>query len=63
MAGMGRARAGHALVGAGISRLEQLAEDRETEIKSLHGMGPDALSQLRHVMSAKGLTFASEESP
>jgi hypothetical protein len=47
-----------ALVGAGYMRLEQLAEASETEIKQLHGIGPNALKQLHSALAAKGLSFA-----
>jgi hypothetical protein len=47
-----------ALVGAGYMRLEQLAEVSETEIKQLHGIGPNALKQLHSALAAKGLSFA-----
>lgn len=47
-----------ALVGAGYRRLEQLAELSEAEVKQLHGIGPNALDQLRHALAAKGLSFA-----
>ena len=47
-----------ALAGAGIRRLEQLTKLTEAEVKQLHGIGPNALIQLRHALDAKGLTFA-----
>lgn len=49
-----------ALDGAGIKRLEQLAKLREDEIKKLHGIGPNALEQLRAALAAKGLSFADK---
>ncbi len=49
-----------ALASAGILRLEQLSKFSEAEIKCLHGIGPNALSQLRRALHAKGLTFAGE---
>ncbi|MCC6458712.1 MAG: DNA-binding protein [Caldilineaceae bacterium] len=48
-----------ALVGAGYTRLEQLAQVSEAEIKQLHGIGPNALKQLHRALAAKGLSFAS----
>lgn len=51
-----------ALVGAGYLRLEQLTRLRETEIKQLHGIGPNAIKQLRHALDARGLSFADEKS-
>jgi DNA repair protein RadC len=50
-----------ALAGAGYSRLEQLTAISENEIKQLHGIGPNAINQLRAALAAKGLAFASEK--
>lgn len=47
-----------ALAGAGYSRLEQLTEISEDELKQLHGMGPKALEQLRNALVSRGLSFA-----
>ena len=55
------APAQRALAGAGITSLAQLAKMTEAEIKQLHGIGPNALKQLRTAMSAKGLSFASDK--
>ena len=52
------APARRALVGAGYLRLEQLTKVSETEIKQLHGIGPNAIKKLRHALAAKGLSFA-----
>ncbi len=49
-----------ALAGAGIKNLKQLSKFSETEIKQLHGMGPNALNQLRTALAAKGLSFAEK---
>ena len=46
------------LIGAGYTRLEQLANCSEAELKQLHGVGPKALDQLRHALGARGLSFA-----
>ena len=46
-----------ALAGVGIQSLEQLAHFSETEIRQLHGIGPNALDQLREVLEARGLSF------
>jgi hypothetical protein len=48
-----------ALAGAGIQRLEQLTKFSETEIKQLHGIGPNAVKQLRNALIDRGLSFAS----
>ncbi len=50
-----------ALTGAGYTRLEQLAEVTESDLKKLHGIGPHALKQLRTALAAKGLSFAREK--
>jgi hypothetical protein len=54
------APARRALAGAGISRLEQLTELSEAEINRLHGIGPNAIDQLRRALAARGLSFAGE---
>jgi hypothetical protein len=51
------APAQRALASAGIRRLEQLTGFSEAEIKQLHGIGPNALEQLRGALAAQGLTF------
>ncbi|NJN44195.1 MAG: DNA-binding protein [Anaerolineae bacterium] len=50
-----------ALAGAGYSRLEQLTQAKESELKQLHGIGPNALKQLRAALDAKGWSFAPEK--
>ncbi|MFN8375612.1 MAG: DNA-binding protein [Anaerolineae bacterium] len=52
------APAQRALAGAGYSRLEQLAQVSEDDLNKLHGIGPNALKQLREALAAKGLSFA-----
>ncbi len=47
-----------ALAGAGYTRLEQLTEVSEDEIKQLHGIGPNALDLLRRALESRGLSFA-----
>jgi hypothetical protein len=49
-----------ALLGAGYTRLEQLAGTTEARLKQLHGMGPKAVDQLRSEMALRGLQFAEE---
>ncbi len=51
------APARRALDGAGYLRLEQLSRVSEAEVKRLHGIGPNALKQLRQALEAKGLSF------
>jgi hypothetical protein len=50
-----------ALAEAGIRRLEQLTKLSEDEVKQLHGIGPNALAQLRRALMAKGLSFADKK--
>jgi uncharacterized protein YdhG (YjbR/CyaY superfamily) len=51
------APAQRALTAAGISSLEQLSKHTEGEITRLHGMGPNALAELREALKANGLAF------
>ena len=46
-----------ALARAGIRSLEQLAGYSESEIRQLHGIGPNALKTLHEALKAKGLSF------
>ena len=55
------APARRALVGAGYLRLEQLTKVSETELKQLHGIGPNAIEKLRRALNAKGLSFADRK--
>ena len=55
------APARRALASAGIHRLDQLSQFSEAEIKQLHGIGPNALDQLRSALAARGLSFARRE--
>jgi DNA repair protein RadC len=50
-----------ALAAAGYTRLEQLTQISEAELRRLHGMGPKALDQLRRALAAGGRTFADAE--
>jgi len=50
-----------ALAGAGYSRLEQLTQIKESELKRLHGIGPNALKQLHFALEEKGWSFAPEK--
>lgn len=51
------APARRALIGAGVWRLEQLAEFSEAELKRLHGIGPNAMQQLQQALESRGLRF------
>ena len=46
-----------ALLSAGLTTLDQIAEVSETELAALHGMGPKAISLLRAALVAKGSDF------
>lgn len=50
-----------ALANAGIQNLKQLAKFSEAEIKELHGIGPNALKQLRSALKANGLSFKKKD--
>jgi len=50
-----------ALAAAGIQRLAQLTTLSEAEVKQLHGIGPNALNQLRRALATNGLSFADEK--
>ncbi len=58
--GLGRP-AQRALAGAGFSLLAQLSEVSESELLQLHGIGPNALAQLRSALAAKRLSFAKRK--
>ena len=49
-----------ALASVGVYRLAQLAKFGEGEIEQLHGIGPNALAQLRRALRAKGMSFTRE---
>lgn len=51
------ATARRALASAGIRNLEQLAQFSESELKRLHGIGPNALAELRRALKEYGLAF------
>ncbi|WP_276357673.1 DUF1801 domain-containing protein [Cohnella caldifontis] len=52
-----------ALLNVGITNLQQLTEYRESEISQLHGIGQNALKQLREALNSKGLTFNDSQKP
>ncbi len=53
------APARRALAGAGITRLEQLTQVTEAELKKLHGLGPNGIDQLRRALADHGWSFKS----
>ncbi len=50
-----------ALNSVGIHNLNQLSNFSKTEIKQLHGIGPNALSQLQQALAENGLSFADKD--
>ena len=50
-----------ALAGIGIRNLKHLTRFSESEIKQLHGIGPNAINQLHAALAAEGLSFAREK--
>ena len=55
------APAQRALASADVQRLEQLTKFSEADVKQWHGIGPNALNQLRCALEARGLSFAGEK--
>ena len=54
------APAQRALAGAGIQNLKDLTRFSEAEIKGLHGIGPNALKELRRAMKENGFSFTKK---
>ena len=50
-----------ALANAGIDRLEQLADVPEEDVRSWHGIGPNALKKLHAALTSLGLSFAGKQ--
>ena len=50
-----------ALAGAGIQNLKQLTRFTESEVKQLHGIGPNAFDKLKRALEAKVLSFADKK--
>jgi hypothetical protein len=51
------APARRALAGAGYTRLEDLTQVTEAEVRKLHGMGANAVEALRSALAERGLSF------
>lgn len=49
----------NAIINAGITEMEHLAEYTEKEILQLHGIGPSSLPTLKHAMAEKNVNFKS----
>jgi hypothetical protein len=54
------APAQRALAGAGIRHLKDLTKFSEAQVKALHGIGPNALTELHRAMQANGISFAKK---
>lgn len=54
------APARRALAGAGYTRLVDLTQVTESQLKQLHGIGPNALKTLRNTLEAHDLSFVKE---
>ena len=51
------APAHRALAAAGVHRLKDLTRFSEAEVKKWHGIGPNAMRQLRRAMEEQGFSF------
>ena len=49
-----------ALTNAGITSLKQLSEFKEDEIAALHGIGKNALENIRKALADEGLNFTKK---
>jgi DNA-directed RNA polymerase alpha subunit len=49
-----------ALLGAGITSLEQVSTVSKGELMQLHGIGRKAIEQLRNALADWGLSFAKD---
>jgi len=54
------APARRALENAGITTLEALSEQLESNLLQLHGLGPSSIPKLRGALEAQGLSFNKE---
>lgn len=50
-----------ALRGAGYTRLDQLAQVKESDLLRPHGLGPKAIGSIRAALRARGKSFAKPE--
>ena len=50
-----------ALSGAGVTTLKQLAKMSEEEVSLLHGIGQNAIEQLKQSLGEHGLSFAKKK--
>lgn len=54
------APARRALAAAGYTRLEQLTTATASDLLALHGMGPNAIEQVRRALAERKLSLAKE---
>jgi hypothetical protein len=52
-----------ALAAAGYTRLEQLSDVAEADLRSLHGVGPNVIERLRGALAERGLSFSDDDTP
>lgn len=57
------APARRALVGAGITQLQDLTHWRAVDLAQLHGIGDHAMTRLRHALADTHASFADENMP
>ena len=55
------APAQRALASTGIQNLKQLTKFSETEIRRLHGIGPNAINELQRALKEKGMAFKNNK--
>lgn len=55
------APARRALAKAGLTDLKKLSRRRESEVAQLHGIGANALKQLKQALKSAGLEFVPEK--
>jgi hypothetical protein len=49
-----------ALQNAGISTLKQLTKLTESEISQWHGIGPNAIKEIKKTLKVNGMSFAAK---
>ncbi|WP_234405603.1 hypothetical protein [Paenibacillus sp. IHBB 10380] len=49
-----------ALANSDLRTLEQISKLSESELMNLHGIGPNAVEQLRSALEMKGLKFSNQ---
>jgi hypothetical protein len=46
-----------ALAAAGISKPEQFSKFSEDDVKKMHGIGPNAMKEIKKMLAVNGLSF------